>query len=144
VSSREQDQPEVYRITSAAGSHSADMQQRAGRYLVSMGIRTLCVILVILVPGPLRWVFAVGAIVLPYVAVVAANAAGERRGAPVQSPPPAVGRSLPGPPVTSSEPAVEPVAPPFPPAAGQSPGQSAGQPGARVPRSRPAPGPRVS
>jgi hypothetical protein len=64
------------------------MQQRAGRYLLSMGIRTLCVILVIIVPGPLRWVFAVGAIALPYIAVVAANAAGERRERPVPPPPP--------------------------------------------------------
>jgi len=64
------------------------MQQRAGRYLLSMGIRTLCVILVIVVPGPLRWVFAVGAIALPYVAVVAANAAGERRERPLPPPPP--------------------------------------------------------
>ena len=69
----------MYRITSANGSRSADQQQRAGRYLVSMGIRTLCVILCIVVPGPLRWVFAVGAIVLPYIAVVAANSVGERR-----------------------------------------------------------------
>jgi hypothetical protein len=81
-------QPEVYRITSATGSRSADMQQRATRYLLSMGIRTVCVILVIVVPGPLRWVFAVGAIVLPYIAVVAANASGERREPPLPPPPP--------------------------------------------------------
>jgi Protein of unknown function (DUF3099) len=81
-------QPEVYRITSAVGSRSADMQQRATRYLLSMGIRTVCVILVIIVPGPLRWVFAVGAIVLPYIAVVSANAAGERREPPLPPPPP--------------------------------------------------------
>ena len=81
-------EPEVYRITSAAGSRSADMQQRAGRYLMSMGIRTLCVVLVVIVPGPLRWVFAAGAIVLPYIAVVAANAAGERRVRPLPPPPP--------------------------------------------------------
>jgi hypothetical protein len=64
------------------------MQHRANRYLLSMGIRTLCVILVIVVPGPLRWVFAVGAIVLPYIAVVAANAKGERREQPLAPPPP--------------------------------------------------------
>ena len=64
------------------------MQQRAGRYLLSMGIRTLCVILVIVVPGPLRWVFAVGAIALPYIAVVIANSAGERRERPLPPPPP--------------------------------------------------------
>ena len=89
---REPGQPEVYRITSAAGAHSADMQHRATRYLMSMGIRTVCVILVILVPGPLRWVFAAGAIVLPYIAVVAANAGGERRAEPLP-PPPATART---------------------------------------------------
>jgi hypothetical protein len=96
VSKRGED-PDVYRITSAAGSHSADMQQRAGRYLVSMLIRTICVVLVIVVPGPLRWVFAVGAVVLPYVAVIAANSVGDRRERPLPPPPPAAGRSLPSP-----------------------------------------------
>ncbi len=106
MSRREQDPSDVYRITSAAGSHTADMQQRAGRYLVSMVIRTLCVVLVIVVPGPLRWVFAVGAIVLPYVAVIIANSAGERRERPLPPPPPAAHRSLPGPaPATVVQPA---------------------------------------
>jgi Protein of unknown function (DUF3099) len=105
--SRRQDpaEPEVYRITTAVGPHSADMQRRAARYLLSMGIRTICVILVILVPGPLRWVFAVGAIVLPYIAVVAANAAGERREAPLAPPPPMDRPSLSG----------APLSPPVPP-----------------------------
>ena len=93
----ERGEPEVYRITSAVGSRSADMQQRAGRYLMSMGIRTLCVVLVVIVPGPLRWVFAAGAIVLPYIAVVAANAAGERRERPLPPPPPMERPSLTGP-----------------------------------------------
>ncbi len=97
MSRREQDPSDVYTITSATGSRSADMQQRAGRYLVSMVIRTLCVVLVIVVPGPLRWVFVVGAIVLPYVAVIAANNVGERRARPLPPPPPGLGRSLPGP-----------------------------------------------
>jgi hypothetical protein len=140
VSGREQDQPEVYRITSAGGSRSADMQQRATRYLVSMGIRTLCVILVILVPGPLRWVFAVGAIVLPYIAVVAANAAGERRVRPLQGPPPAVGRSLPAPPPAA------PVEPVVPAAADRTrePGQPAGRGSGRVPSARSAADRRAS
>jgi hypothetical protein len=128
VSRREQDEPEVYRITSAAGSHSADMQQRAVRYLLSMGVRTLCVILVIVVPGPLRWVFAVGAIVLPYIAVVAANAAGERRERPLQGVPPVAGRSLPGPPPAATVvPVPDPAAQP-----------AREQPPVRVPRSRSA------
>ncbi len=53
-----------------------------GRYLVSMLIRTVCVVLVLVVDGPLRWVFAVGAIVLPYIAVILANNSGQRREAP--------------------------------------------------------------
>ena len=70
----------VHSITTAAQAHSDDMDLRIRRYLISMGIRTLCVILVLVVPGPTRWVFAVLAIVLPYIAVVMANAAGSRRG----------------------------------------------------------------
>jgi Protein of unknown function (DUF3099) len=142
VSRREQDEPEVYRITSAAGSHSADMQRRAVRYLLSMGIRTLCVLLVILVPGPLRWVFAAGAIVLPYVAVVAANAAGERRERPLQGVPPVVGRTLPAPPPPAT---VAPVADPAGQGAGQPPAQPARDgSAARVPRSRSATDRRAS
>jgi Protein of unknown function (DUF3099) len=79
------------------------MQQRATRYLMSMGIRTVCVILVILVPGPLRWVFAVGAIVLPYIAVVAANAGGERRGEALPPPAPRARPGLAGPQQTGPE-----------------------------------------
>jgi hypothetical protein len=116
------------------------MQQRAGRYLVSMGIRTLCVILVILVPGPLRWVFAVGAIVLPYVAVVAANATGQRRDPPLQAPPPMVGRSLPAPPPVAT---VDPVVQPVPRPAARPGGEPGPRPG-RVPQSRTAPDRRVS
>ena len=103
--SQEPARPEVYRITSAAGAQSADMQQRAVRYLVSMGVRTVCVVLVIVVPGPLRWVFAVGAIALPYIAVVAANAAGERRQRPAPAPPPTAPASLPRPVPTATVPA---------------------------------------
>jgi Protein of unknown function (DUF3099) len=51
---------------------------------------------VIFVPGPLRWVFAVGAIVLPYIAVVRANAGGERRAGPVAPPTPRPRAGLPG------------------------------------------------
>jgi Protein of unknown function (DUF3099) len=72
--------PVVHSITSAAQAHSDDMDRRIKRYLISMGIRTVCVILVLVVHGPSRWVFAVLAIILPYIAVVMANAVGSRRG----------------------------------------------------------------
>jgi hypothetical protein len=68
----------VHQITSAPRSHTEDQDARIQRYLISMGIRTVCVILVFVVSGPLRWVFIVGAVVLPYVAVVMANAADHR------------------------------------------------------------------
>lgn len=74
--------PQVHSITAAATSHTADLNSRVRRYLVSMGIRTVCVILVVIVPGPARWVFAVLAIVLPYIAVVMANVARKHRGSP--------------------------------------------------------------
>jgi hypothetical protein len=75
-------EPEVYQITDAASAHSSDLEARMTRYLLSMLIRTVCVVLVFVVDGPLRWVFVVGAVGLPYVAVVMANNSGRRRGSP--------------------------------------------------------------
>jgi hypothetical protein len=79
--------PVVHSITAAAQSHSEDMDTRIRRYLISMAIRTVCVILVLVIDNPIRWVFAALAIVLPYVAVVMANAAGSRRRPPVPAVP---------------------------------------------------------
>lgn len=73
----------MHRITAAPQPHSDDLQARMNRYLVSMGIRTACVVLVMVVHGPLRWAFAAGALVLPYIAVVMANAARRRRDGPL-------------------------------------------------------------
>jgi hypothetical protein len=65
------------RITSAHSSHSERIHGRQTRYLVSMGVRTVCFILAVATDGTLRWVFIVAAVLLPYVAVIAANAGGE-------------------------------------------------------------------
>lgn len=65
-------------ITNASVSHSQDLHGREVRYLVSMLVRTLCFVAAVVTSGPLRWVFVLGAIFLPYVAVVLANA-GSRR-----------------------------------------------------------------
>jgi hypothetical protein len=65
---------DAVRITTAAPSPAAEIAGRQRRYLISMGIRTLCVIGAVVVDGPLRWALIVGAIFLPYVAVVMANA----------------------------------------------------------------------
>ena len=67
---------EVHRITGAAPSRSQDLDRRVNRYLISMAIRTACVVLGFVVPGPARWVFGAGAVFLPYVAVLLANASG--------------------------------------------------------------------
>lgn len=67
-------------LTSARRPHSEDQRDRVIRYAISMAIRTVCVVLAVVVEGPLRWVFIAGAVLLPYVAVVAANAGRERGG----------------------------------------------------------------
>lgn len=61
-------------ITSARTSQSADIRGRQNRYLFSMAVRTVCVVLAVVTTGYLRWGFIVGAVVLPYIAVVMANA----------------------------------------------------------------------
>lgn len=66
---------EVVRITTARESADQDRHTREVRYLVSMGVRVGCFVGAILVgPGWLRWVLVAGAVLLPYVAVVMANA----------------------------------------------------------------------
>ena len=70
-------------ITSAQRALSAEQAGRTRKYLISMGIRTACVIGAIFVPGWPRWVLIAGAVVLPYLAVVIANAGKARdTGAP--------------------------------------------------------------
>jgi hypothetical protein len=52
-----------------------------------MAIRTVCVVLAVVVDGWLRWIFIAGAVVLPYVAVLMANARSGRHGQPAPVPP---------------------------------------------------------
>jgi Protein of unknown function (DUF3099) len=71
----------VYSVTEARRGTSDDLAQRQRRYLISMGIRTACFVLAVIVHGPLRWVLISAALVLPYIAVVMANAVGSGTGA---------------------------------------------------------------
>lgn len=71
-------QPQVYRITGAQRSLQEDVAGRQTRYLASMAVRTLCFVMAVVADGWLRWVLLVGAILLPYFAVVFANAGRER------------------------------------------------------------------
>jgi hypothetical protein len=56
---------------------SRDQSSRARKYFISMMIRTACFILAVVLPSPYRWVALFGAVVLPYIAVVVANAGRE-------------------------------------------------------------------
>jgi hypothetical protein len=64
-------------ITSAGPSLSEDQSGRARRYFISMMIRTACFVLTVILPSPYRWISLAGALLLPYVAVVIANAGRE-------------------------------------------------------------------
>ncbi len=68
----------VHSITGARRGLTDDVAARQRRYALSMGLRTVCFILAALTPGWPRWVFLAGAMVLPYIAVVVANAGRER------------------------------------------------------------------
>ena len=68
---------EVHTITAAQRGLSQEQTGRTRRYLISMGIRTVCVLGAIVVPGWPRWILIAGAVALPYLAVVIANAGRE-------------------------------------------------------------------
>jgi hypothetical protein len=68
----------VHRVTSARSGVRDDVDNRARRYLVSMGIRTVCFVLAVIADGWLRWVLVLLAIILPYLSVVFANGGRER------------------------------------------------------------------
>jgi len=74
---------EVYSITSAPEPLADDMARRQKRYLLQMGVRVLCFALAVLTWGRIpMWaslLLIVAAVVLPYSAVLLANAGRERR-----------------------------------------------------------------
>lgn len=75
---------DIIPITGAQVPLSEDQRQRTRRYLISMAIRTICFVGAIFASGWLRWALVAGAVVLPYVAVVMANAG---RGRSTKAPP---------------------------------------------------------
>lgn len=66
----------VYSVSGVRHGTSDDLAQRQRRYLISMSIRTVSFVLAVVTHGPLRWIFVAAALVLPYIAVVMANAVG--------------------------------------------------------------------
>ncbi|HEY8717926.1 DUF3099 domain-containing protein [Pengzhenrongella sp.] len=75
--------PEVPRITTADEPLAEDQARRTRRYLQQMGFRLVCFLVAVFTWGHLPvWlsgVLIVCAVVLPYVAVILANAGRERR-----------------------------------------------------------------
>lgn len=68
-------EPEPVRITTATRSRNEDINMRQRRYLISMGFRTVCFVLGICFIGHwYMWIFLGASFVVPYVAVVMANA----------------------------------------------------------------------
>ncbi|MFF7157275.1 DUF3099 domain-containing protein [Streptomyces sp. NPDC008139] len=77
---RKQGGPEVFQITGARTGLTEDVAGRQRRYIISMSIRTLSVILTVVlwdVERVLAWGMLVVGLLLPYVAVVFANAGRE-------------------------------------------------------------------
>ena len=115
--------PEVPLVTEAQPSLSADIAARQRRYLIMMGIRVACFVLTIALfvagAGWFAAIPAVGAITIPYFAVVMANGGRElasTRGfreyqprLPAQYiPPTAAGQPAATPPRDGAEPAAQP------------------------------------
>jgi hypothetical protein len=70
----------VYTVTDARRPMSEDIGYRERRYLITMGIRALCFVLGIVIAvtlhGAGRWLAVlalIGAVILPYIAVIFAN-----------------------------------------------------------------------
>lgn len=63
----------VQSATALPASPVDDRKKRMRAYSTAMSIRMACFILVFFVPGYWKLVFGIGAVVLPYVAVVLAN-----------------------------------------------------------------------
>ena len=77
------EQRPVHRITSAPEPLTVDQSRRQRSYLLQMGVRVLCFVGAVLtfhrVPVPVTVVLVIGAVVLPYTAVLVANAGRERQ-----------------------------------------------------------------
>jgi hypothetical protein len=61
-------------ITSAPEPLAVDQARRTRSYLIQMSIRVVCIIGAVVVDGWVRWALVAAAVVLPYSAVLIANA----------------------------------------------------------------------
>ena len=65
--------PEVQSVTNAALAHSDEMHSRMVKYATAMGIRMACIALIFVFDGWYKLIPVVGAVILPWIAVVIAN-----------------------------------------------------------------------
>lgn len=79
---------QVPAVTSLPQSPQAEADHRVRRYALTMTIRIICFALMMFVQpyGWYTWVFAAGAAVLPYIAVVFANAGSDSTETAAESP----------------------------------------------------------
>jgi predicted tellurium resistance membrane protein TerC len=73
-------------ITNLPLSPEAERRVRMIKYSIAMGIRVVCIVLMLFVQGWWLLVCAIGAITLPYFAVVIANVHSDPRGTAVLRP----------------------------------------------------------
>jgi len=99
-------QDPVFVVTSARQGHTAEMSGRLRRYLISMTVRVVFLVLAIFVfSGWLRVVGIAAAVVLPWIAVVLANAGPTGNDDPTFVTPDRI--AIDGPPPTQIGPAAE-------------------------------------
>ncbi|MEY4714053.1 MAG: hypothetical protein RIQ37_383 [Actinomycetota bacterium] len=67
----------IQSATSIEVSPEQERRSRMIKYSIAMTIRMVCIVVGVLVQGPLMWVAFAGAIFLPYFAVVIANSPGK-------------------------------------------------------------------
>lgn len=65
--------PDVQAITNAAVPHSEEMHHRMVKYATTMGIRMVCLAAIFVFDGWFKLIPIIGAVVLPWVAVILAN-----------------------------------------------------------------------
>ena len=73
----------VQSATALPAAPQDDRKKRMLKYTIAMSVRTVCLIALVIVPDWWRYVFGVGAVVLPYIAVVLANVGSSGAATPV-------------------------------------------------------------
>lgn len=76
----------AYSITELPPSPDDERRSRMIKYSLAMAVRIVCIILLLVVPGWWRLIPAIGAIALPYFAVILANTVRTRPTARVMRP----------------------------------------------------------